>query len=192
MFTKKYLFVIGQSKLPILNKVGIYMYWNNCWLNFFQKDAFFKKTLFFENLLFFIFSESGFEKFFQKKIVKNNTCLLLESDKPLKDCKIKKCYKIGKCVRGFFSTILAKFKTLKKNTKSKENYYFGKVWLVKYNSFILVSVFCFFYINIKKTKFLNKISKKNKKQIKPFLFWKKRFSKNRKKIEKFIKNVGYF
>ena len=65
---KDSLNLIGQSSLPILNRSGIYMYWNNCWLNSFNSKNFFNKTVFLEKLFHYIFSEKIFLHFFSKRV----------------------------------------------------------------------------------------------------------------------------
>jgi len=112
------------------------MYWDNCWLSFFNKNFFLNKTLFLENLFVFLFTERIFYNFFK--------------DNFLKEITKKKKFK-------FFLIRCNKFspKTFEKNLK-KIKYNFSKIWFIKYNNYILISFFCFFYFSvqrIKKTKY---------------------------------------
>ena len=46
------------------------MYWNNTWVNFFNRKNFFNKTVFFENIYLYLFSENLFNFFFAKNFNK--------------------------------------------------------------------------------------------------------------------------
>lgn len=156
------------------------MYWNNCWLNFFNKTNFFDKTIFLENLFKFFFSEKLFKFFFKKKLNK-------------KSFFFYKKYFNNKLTKknSFKKRNLVLLKALdKRRTKLRAiKYNFTKIWIIKYNNYILLSTFCFFFFKVKK------ISKKSKKISNliinkiQFVFWKKR----RKKIFKrfFVSNKNY-
>ena len=145
------------------------MYWNNSWVNFFNKKNFFNKTLFFENVFIYLFSDKLFNFFFtgvlnkfKKKFFK---FIFKNSTKPhyqhfinvSEDKKVKKIKKIG---------------------KKKIKYNFTKIWFIKYNNYILFSTFVFFYFKIiKKKKKIVKLSFKKRLNI----FWKKKRGINLKK-----------
>lgn len=132
------------------------MYWNNVWLNTFNTQNFFNKTLFLENIFFFLFSDKVFNFFFFNLFSKN-----------LKHF-------------SFFKTILLTKKQIKQKTytfkKKKFNknikYNFTRLWLVKYNNFILITTFVFFYLKVKKKKKIFKNTLKISKITK--IFWKKK------------------
>ncbi len=171
------------------------MYWNNCWLNNFNFKCFFNKTLFLENIFVFIFSEKIFKTFFQKKEInikkiKNEEGLKKKLFKKvffkkvfLKKINIKNNLRISKLY-------LNKKKTKKKNKFNIKKYNFSKLWFIKYNNYILLTSFIFFYFKIKSKKkinkrivFLPKIS---------LIFWKKRRGNNIKKKIFFKNKYIYF
>ncbi len=151
----KYLNKIGQISLPMLNRIGIYQYWNNSWVNNFNTKVFLNKSLFIENLINFLFTERIFGFFFLKKLN-----FLNENSKK---AFLKKLTN---------KTLLKKFN-------------FTKLWFIKYNQFILISIFCFFYLRIKR-----QVLKKKKISFKKttLVFWKKRKGKNSKRRFFFTKS----
>lgn len=170
----KYLIVIGQSSLPILNRSGSYMYWDNCWLNNFNQQIFFTKTLFLENFFKFIFCDRIFQSFFKKDSVKIKSKSYFFQNIFLKKLERKNLFKKAKFV---YYKKKAKNKSVKNKSKK---YNFTRVWFIKYNNFILLTTFVFFYFRIK-----NKKSNKNKKSILqkvPLVFWRKKKQHNFKKI----------
>lgn len=143
------------------------MYWNNSWVNFFNKKNYFNKILFYENIFYFLFSDKIFKIFFKK--FKNE----FSKSKFFKKISIKKKNK----VKNFFFFK----KTKPKKTKPKKTRYnFTRLWFVKYNNYILLSTFVYFYFRVKKRK-------KIKKNIyflpnkTPLIFWKKKRGFNFKK-----------
>ena len=149
------------------------MYWNNSWVHTFNGKDFFNKTLFFENVFLYILSERVFTFFFKNVILKK---------------QIKKEFRLSllkKKKKAFFTKILKKRRSNKNVTKK---YNFTKMWLLKYNSFILFTTFVFFYFKIKKKR---KVKSKKLKTTKVFLlFWKRkkgyRFKKNKFNGQTFI------
>jgi hypothetical protein len=143
------------------------MYWNNNWLNNFNYTFFLNKTLFLDNFFTYIFSERIFLLFFFKLFIKK---------------------------QNFFRTKTginnSKSKTGVSNSKSKIiKYNFTKLWFIKYNNFILLSNFCFFYFKIKRSK--KKLKKKNTlKSV--TVFFKKKRSTNLKKKQFFAKTYSSF
>ena len=112
------------------------MYWNNTWVNSFNKTNFFNKTLFFENIFLFLFSDKIFNFFFSNKL---NTFKETTLFKKITLKRIKSLQIINN-------------KKSKKMHKTKVKYNFTKVWFVKYNNYVLLSTFVFFYFKIKKKK----------------------------------------
>jgi len=86
--------------------------------------------------------------------------------------QIKKEFRLSllkKKKKAFFTKVFKKGRSKKNLTKK---YNFTKMWLLKYNSFILFTTFVFFYFKIKKKK---KIKSKKIKTTKVFLlFWKRK------------------
>lgn len=149
------------------------MYWNNSWVNFFNKKNYLNKVLFLENIFYFLFSEKLFTFFFK------NFKSSFSNSNLFKKLVIKKKNK----VKNFFF-----FKNIK-NTKKRKilkpksiRYNFSRLWFIKYNNYILISTFVYFYFKIKKRK---KVSKN--KSIRfvlgkaPVIFWKKKKGSNFKK-----------
>lgn len=141
------------------------MYWDNCWLNFFNKNNFFNKTNFLESFFVFLFTERIFYNFFTQNFFKKIT-----------EENIFNVFLVRKRIRKKFSH--------KSNKKIKYN--FTKVWFVKHNSFVLLSIFCFFYFKIKKKKkFFKKKLMPVSKTLK--VFFKKRRGGSFKKPLKRLK-----
>ena len=128
------------------------MYWNNSWYNNYNFCNFLNKSLFLENLFSLLFSEKVFSFFFKTLLGKLTESTLFKSN----------------LIRT--STIFNKNLLLNQTTKTKYN--FTKLWLIKFNNFILVSCFCFFFFKIKKKRITNKKSFFFKKS--PTIFWKKK------------------
>jgi hypothetical protein len=153
------------------------MYWNNTWLNFFNRKNFFNKTIFFENIYIYLFSEKLFNFFFLKKANK----IILST------------YFIKILLRRKTKVILKHTQNtsrkLRKPSKKKVKYNFTRIWFIKYNNFILFTTFVFFYFKIKKKKHLtNKLTFKKK----PNLFWRKKKSINLKKKVFYKLNIFEF
>lgn len=154
---------MGQSSLPVLNRLGSHMYWNNSWVNVFNNKIFFNKTLFFENIFYFLFSEKIFTIFFFN--FKNN----FVKSQLFKQLFFKKQNKIKNSI----------FLKKTKNKKQKNaKYNFTRVWFIKYNNYILLSSFVFFYLKVKKKTKAIKIQKYSPKA--PKLFWNKKKGQNLK------------
>lgn len=61
--------IIGQSNLPILNRVGTFMHWNNCWSNSFKPldKQFLNKTYLVDDIFRHFFYENVFSPFLEKR-----------------------------------------------------------------------------------------------------------------------------
>ena len=110
------------------------MYWNNLWVNTFNTKNFFNKTLFIENIFYFLFSDKIFKFFFLKKFSKT-----LKNFSFFKDTILTKKKKIKKNIY---------FKRKRVGVRKHIKYNFTKVWLIKFNNFILISTFVFFYFKL--------------------------------------------
>jgi hypothetical protein len=142
------------------------MYWNNSWVDVFNKKIFLNKTLFLENIFYFLFSDKIFTFFFSN--FKSNFL----NSYLFKKLGIKK---INKKKDIFFLKQVRKIKNKQRKTK----YNFTRLWFIKYNGYILLSSFVFFYFKVKK-------KKKSQKQLilfqkSPLIFWKKRKGENIKR-----------
>lgn len=157
------------------------MYWNNTWLNNFNSKNFFSKTLFLTDIFVFIFSEKVFKLFFFNKGDESNIPTNRESF--LRKILFKKKLKLN-----FLKNNKIFFKKKKKLKLNKYN--FSKLWLVKYNKYILFTTFVFFYFKIKpKTRFL----RRRKSLVKtPKIFWKKRKGSNLKRKVFLLKEYTFF
>jgi hypothetical protein len=145
------------------------MYWDNCWLNSFNKINFFNKTLFLENFFIFLFTERIYYNFFNcnffKKITEENI------------------FNIFLIKKNFFK------KFSNKNNK-KIKYNFSKIWFIKYNNCILLYTFCFFYFKIKKKKIKKK--KYNLSKTLKLFFKKRKGGFFKKPLKKLKKNMVFF
>ncbi len=157
------------------------MYWNNTWVNNFNKQFFLNKTLFLESLISFLFSEKIFNFFFFKKITTSSDNVLFFKNSFLKKIKNK-------------NILIKKTKTkqlLLKNKKGtflqKTNlnkYNFTRIWLIKYNNYILLSTFVYFYIKVKplRTTSFKKLKNKSLPKLQT-IFWKKKRGFNKKRFK---------
>lgn len=143
----------------MLNRIGIYQYWNNSWINNFNSKVFLNKTLFLENLINYLFTERIFGYYFFKKLSN-----VSESEK-----------------KRFFRKLEDKTLIYKYN--------FTKIWVVKYNTYLLMSLFCFYFFKIKGAS--SKKKKPNLKKI-TIVFWKKKKGKNLKRKYFLSKNYLLF
>ena len=128
------------------------MYWNNSWYNNYNNCNFLNKSLFLENLFLLLFSEKVFSFFFKTLLGKSTESTLFKS--------------------GLIKTGATPNKNFLLSQATKTRYNFTKLWLIKFNNFILVSCFCFFFFKIKKRRVNNKKSFFFKKS--PTIFWKKK------------------
>ena len=143
------------------------MYWNNLWVNNFNRKIFLNKTLFIENIFYFIFSEKIFRFFFTKLLKK-----FIKTNPIFKSFFVKK-NNLRKRKFTFFK------KRAKKKGKKKISYNFTRIWFIKFNNYILFTTFVFFYFRVKKRKKLKKI--KLKLSRRSFIFFKKRRGRNIKR-----------
>ena len=152
------------------------MYWNNSWVNFFNKKIFFNKTLFFENIFLLLFSDKIFNFFFLKKL--DN----------FKETTLFKKFLLTK-IKNSTKQLTNNDKRFKKTIKKKVKYNFTRIWFIKYSSYILLSTFVFFYFKVKKKNNNHKLKHlpKNKQMN---IFWKK--NSNVKKSFIFFKNHNNF
>ena len=185
----KKLILIGQSNLPFLNRSGIYMYWDNSWLNNFNKKFFLDKTLFLERIFFYLLSDKLFNNFCLKK-----TNMKKIKYKFFKFFFLKKLYK--KYSYRFYKNALLDNKTsntseLLPDTKHKK-YNFTRLWFVKYNDYILLSSFCFFFFKVKKVKSVLSFKRSIPRNKTYKIFFKKRKSRNFTRKKFFLKNYLVF
>lgn len=144
------------------------MYWNNTWVNFFNKKLFFNKTLFFENIFLFLFSDKIFNFFFTNKV------------DSFKETPLFKKIIFKKTKNTNITNLITSDKRIRKNLKKKVKYNFTRVWFIKYNTYILLSSFVFFYFKVKKKK--KNLKTKHFLKKKQNIFWKKKNNNNPKKL----------
>lgn len=149
---------MGQSSLPTANRLGFKLFWNNAWDNKFLYRYF---------LIKFMYLDHFFLKLFSEKFCLNNFIML------------KKKKNICFFFKNFF--FYSKNIFLKKVCFSL-NICTSKLWIFKYQNWIILNIFIYFpNLKVKKKqKFLSKIQKN-----KNFFFiqkWKKfNFFKLKKK-----------
>lgn len=154
----------------MLSKLGTHMYWNNLWLDNFNKKIFLNKTLFIENILHFMFSEKIFKFFFTRYVKKYNI-----SNPIFKSILLSRRSWIK--VKG--STPQRKLKRVKRRKVRRPSYNFSRVWFIKFNNYILFTTFVFSYFKLK--------SKLKKKNIFKKIKFKKIKIKTKKKSRIFLK-----
>lgn len=164
------------------------MYWNNSWLNNFNQTIFFNKILFLENIFFFLFSEKIFQNFFEKK--HNNSFSEFSKENFFKKFFLKKI-RTKKLLKRFNKVIYTKKFRNKKKQNKIVRYNFTKFWFIKFNNYLLVSSFVFFYFKIKVLKrFSTKKTHTLNKTVS--IFWKKKKGDNlKKKISKSLSKLEF-
>lgn len=142
---------MGQPSLPILSRLGIHMYWDNSWVNTFSNKIYFNKTLYIVDIVYYLLIDKVIEFYFERKKsdLKKYVLYFKEFILPKKIFKktqtpvwAKKQQKQQKQQK---QRNMWKFKKLK---IKKHN--ITRVWFIKYNSFILLSCFVFFYPRTRK------------------------------------------
>ncbi len=143
------------------------MHWNNCWItNFKNANKFFlDKTYFVDEFFKKFFYEFSFQPFFLK--------LLKKHKKKEESESLKNFYFYEKLLR---KTIIIRKKkrriipeprenATESYLKRKNRLSFSRVWFVKFNNFVLVTFFIFFFIRLRK-------KKPTKKKTKAFYAWR--------------------
>lgn len=158
------------------------MYWNNTWVNNFNSKNFFNKTMFLTDIFVFIFSEKIFKLFFFNEDQIKNDTIYQNKEFFLKKVLLRREKK---------STFLKMGKNNMKKKKLKLNKYnFSKLWLIKYNNYILLTTFVFFYFKIKPKR--NSFKKILPIVKTPKIFWKKRKGQNLKRKIFLLKEYTFF
>jgi hypothetical protein len=152
---------MGQTSLPNINRSGYYSYWNNSW------DSKSKYQLFF---IKFFFLKNFFYKFFKTKFFFNKFILFNQ----------KKFIKTNLFFYKNYLSVLSLEKNF--NVRKNLNMCISKTWILKYQSFIVITLLVFSPRTclIKKKKNFKKLflSKKKIFFIKKKNFLKKRFRFN--------------
>jgi len=115
----------------MLTRSGVYMYWNNSWFNNFNQKNYLLKTMFLESLIKFTCSEKIFKFFFFNRFFFSGDFFL----KFIKSVAIQKKEQL----------MSRKLKKKLKRKKIKIKFNFSKLWFIKFNGFILITIFCFFF-----------------------------------------------
>lgn len=148
---------MGQISIPMLNKVGYSMYWNSMWDNKVDFSRALKEDIYLNKFVPLIFNDSISSKIlkYSKKNVKD-----LNTDYYNIQIKTKTKHQI--------------FLFLLKN--SKLNFYCSKLWILKYQNWIIIYFFMYLpkYNRLKKRFFFSKkIEKYDNNVFNSFVVYKK-------------------
>jgi hypothetical protein len=131
---------MGQSSLPTINRLGFKLFWNNAWDNKFLYRYFFIKFIYLDYFFLKLFSEKFCLNNFVSLKKKNKTCFFF-----------KNFYIYSKNI--FFKKIFFAL-----------NFCSSKLWIFKYQNWIILNIFIYFpnFKLKKKNFFLSKLKKKKK------------------------------
>ena len=163
---------MGQSTSPLIKKLGQNLHWDNIWIDKFNYTKKLKEDIFINMFFFLIFKKiTSQTKFFKSYYFKN---LLSHNFTNLN--RISTLY--------FYQNIfLTKVKFFKKNKAS----YLGKIWILKFNNWVIlltnyyVPQFAKFNLKKAKQKNNNKIIIYSK-QLKLIQLYSKFFLQNKNKF----------
>lgn len=165
------------------------MYWDNCWFNNFNKNFFFNKTIFIGSILHFLFSDEVFDAYFfiKKKCIEGKQLYYFK-----KFFKKKQFKKQSLRPKRFVTEEDVEITTAL-TTPPQYRYNFTRLWFVKYNKYILISIFCFFSTKILKKNIFTKNNFELSYQTKIFgAFFRKKAGKNWRKNQFFYKDYLVF
>lgn len=118
---------MGQINLPVLNRVGYSSFWESLWENYYSYSKEFNKNLFFKKILILLLNDRIIygNYFYSKKlnnfIFKKSTFLV----------------SFDKNYNFFFESI----------TSKNLPFFYSKLWYIKYQNWLLVSLFIYNILN---------------------------------------------
>ena len=112
---------MGQAGIPILNKVGYSMFWNSMWDNKVLYNRMLKEDIFLDKFFSLAFNDSLSSN---TLILKNKNFYFFKKYNQIPDLKKKNVYKY------MFN-------------KSKSNYYSTKLWILKYQKWVILYHFLY-------------------------------------------------
>ena len=139
---------MGQRGLFFLNKTGFNMHWNSNWDSTFAYTRYLKYTIFLENF---------FSLFFFDYISKLNFFFFFS--------KLNRIFKLNTIATGQTSVASLNIQSSVKSTV----YYLGKIWFLKFQNWVVITLNFFNPINIrklKKTRLKKKLIKRKLKLLK--------------------------
>ena len=125
---------MGRVSMPIMNKTGYSMYWNSMWDDKINYSRSLKDSIFIKDFIYVLF-EGGYSYFFfldLKNCENNNNFLNLKKKYSFHTKKIFKKNDIGSIIS---------YKLIKKK-KNKFRPYLSKIWILNYQTWVVV----YFYI----------------------------------------------
>jgi hypothetical protein len=122
---------MGQISVPASNKSGYSMFWNSMWDSKHNYNVFLKQDIFIKSSLILFFSDYSSDKLF--------FFLKLNSRNKFKNFKINN-------VRNKKKFNFNTYYNFIRNTSNKNDIFFSKLWLLRYQSWVVlnISIFSFF------------------------------------------------
>lgn len=140
--------------MPIMNKTGYSMYWNSMWDDKLNYSRSLRDNIFINNFIYLLF-EGGYSSFFflnLKDYENDSVFLKLKKKYSFHTKKIFKKNDVGSIIN---------YKLIKKK-KKKFRPFLSKIWILKYQTWVII----YFYIySFNLSKFFKKLNNKHKYNI---------------------------
>lgn len=141
---------MGRVSMPIMNKTGYSMYWNSMWDDKLNYSRSLKEDMFFKNFIYLFFEGGDNFMFFVDLRINNDKLNFLKKKYNFQIQKAPRKNEIG-------AKIGHKYVVRKNN---KFNPFLSKIWLMKYQTWIVIY---FYSYSFNLSVFFKKKSKKSKK-----------------------------
>jgi hypothetical protein len=121
---------MGQISIPASNKSGYSMFWNSMWDSKHNYNVFLKQDIFIKSSLILFFSDYSYDKlFFFLKFDSRNKF------KKFKIHSIRNKKKIN--FNSYYNFI---------RNNNKNDIFFSKLWLLRYQSWVILNISIFFFL----------------------------------------------
>jgi len=117
---------LGQINFPALNKVGYFLLWDSVWEDFFNYKQLLTADIFLKNLIYLLFSDYIM---FSNYFLSNKYFYFLINSNSVFFNKYKN-----------FNDLI---KFFKKQSLRTSPVYFGKVWFIQFQNWILISLYIY-------------------------------------------------
>lgn len=151
---------MGQSGISITNKTGYSMFWNSMWDNKISYNRYFKEDIFLEK-----FFSLGFGDNISNNFIKNNKLIFLKNNK---NTYLHKICSDQKVLKNYLLNL------------NKIDYYSSKLWIFRYQNWVILYHFLFITSNNKNfVNLINNNSNFNDNSSNLIVFYKKSIDLNK-------------
>lgn len=145
---------MGRVSMPIMNKTGYSMYWNSMWDDKINYSRSLKDGIFIKEFMYLLF-EGGYSSFFFLNLKD------YEYDQKFLNLKKKYSFQTKKVFKKNDIGSILRYKLIKKK-KNKFRPYLSKIWIMRYQTWVVV----YFYVySFNLSIFFKRFSKKHKYSI---------------------------